>query len=120
MAITLQTKLSLFPNMPIDKYNDGFGFGLENAVAVFRFTLNKIHPEDEVIIIPHFFKKEDIPEYRGKVDIQGNTIYIHVSMMDVAIANFYDVFIRKTSEESIRLFKEGEEKKNVTELDKLD
>lgn len=114
MAITLQTRLSLFPNMPIDRYNNGLGMN-----AVFKFTLDKIHHEDEVVVIPHFFKKEDIPQFRGGVDIQENTIYIHVSIMDIAIANFYDVYIKKTSEESIRLFREGESKKNAG-TDKLD
>ena len=122
MALTLKGQLDIFMREPISTYCE---LGANKAdpfsyIHVFKFELDKIHPDDQEIIIPNFINKEDIPYFHGQVSIENNVVNISVSMNEIILTTKFNVFIRKTSEESIRLFKEGEVKKNATESDKLD
>ena len=116
MALTLRGQLDIFLREPISTYcepgankADPFSY-----IHTFQFKLDKIHPDDTVIIIPAFINKSDIPYFHGNITMEKDgTVNISVSMNEIVLTTKFNVFIRKTTEESIRLFKEGEAKKNV-------
>ena len=117
MAITLKTEIDVFLREPIESYTEVIinekGQMNHSPIFIFNFKLRMLHPDDEVIIIPQFRNKEDIAKFAGFVSREGKEINVSLDFEQIYITTKFDVYIKKTSEESIKIFKEGETNKNA-------